>query len=68
MSNLAKMGQNLIRLTAESEFIPIGSNSYENNNLFIEDNGDNPGNNIAVNGEMGENLEMESETVFQQNE
>ena len=71
MSNLAKMGQNLIRLTAESEFIPIGSNTYENNNLVIEENQgyDDPGNNIAINGEMGENnLEMESETIFQPNE
>ena len=71
MSNLAKMGQNLIRLTAESEFIPIGSNTYENNNLVIEENQgyDDPRNNIAINGEMGENnLEMESETIFQPNE
>ena len=73
MSNLAKVGQNLIRLTSQSEFIPVGSNTYDNNILI----GDNPGfnydpnNNIALNNnnEFGENnQEIESETVFQPNE
>ena len=32
MSNLAKMGQNLIKLSSQSEFIPIGMNY--NNNLY----------------------------------
>ena len=71
LSNLAKAGQNLIRLTAQSEFIPIGSNIYENNIMIGEGGGidDDLGNNIAINNELGENnLEIESETIFQPNE
>ena len=71
MSNLAKVGQNLIRLTSQSEFIPVGSNTYDNNTLIGDNQGFNydPNNNIALNNELGENnQEIESETVFQPNE
>ena len=71
MSNLAKAGQNLIRLKAQSEFIPIGVNSYDNN-IRIEENEANnenindPGNNIALKDDPKNNVEIESETIFQQ--
>ena len=59
MSNLAKVGQNLIKLNSESEFIPIGSNYYNNNY-----------NNIGINEEIllenkTEKGEIKNETVFQ---
>ena len=59
MSNLAKVGQNLIKLNSESEFIPIGSNYY--NNVY---------NNIGINEEIllenkTEKDEIKNETVFQ---
>ena len=71
MSNLAKAGQNSIGLKAESIFIPIGSNNYDNN-IRIEDNEglntgiDDPRNNIAINEEIlnNNNLEIESESIF----
>ena len=72
MSNLAKVGQNLIRLTAQSEFIPIGSNNIGNNIIIEANNGLNEGinelgDNIQIN-EDNNNVEIESETIFQQNE
>ena len=59
MSNLAKVGQNLIKLNSETEFIPIGNNYY--NNIY---------NNIGVNEEIllennTEKGELKNETVFQ---
>ena len=71
MSNLAKAGQNLIRLKAQSEFIPIGVNTYDNNirieeNERINENINDPGNNIALNDDPKNNIEIESETIFQQ--
>ena len=62
MSNLAKMGQNLIKLSSQSEFIPIGMNY--NNNLY---------NNIGITEQVLlenniENGEIENETTFQKSE
>jgi hypothetical protein len=62
MSNLAKMGQNLIKLSSQSEFIPIGINY--NNNLY---------NNIGITEQVLlenniENGEIENETTFQKSE
>ena len=71
MSNLAKVGQNLIRLTAQSEFIPIGSNNYENNYIIDENKGLNENdlrNDMLINEDNNNNLEIESETIFQPNE
>jgi hypothetical protein len=78
MSNLAKVGQNLIRLSSQSRFIPIGVNNYESSN-FVDSNagldgGLNEGNddlrnNLDANDESSKNnMEIESETVFQQND
>jgi len=72
MSNLARAGQNLIRLKAQSEFIPIGVNTYDNNirieeNDRLNENINDPGNNIALgDDEPKNNMEIESETIFQQ--
>ena len=67
ISNLARAGQNLIALKAQSEFIPVGSNTYDNK-IIIEENID-PNNNIAISDELGKNnMEIESETIFQPNE
>ena len=71
MSNLARAGQNLIRLKAQSEFIPIGVNTYDSNirnedNERINENINDPGNNIALNDDPKNNIEIESETIFQQ--
>ena len=66
MSNLAKAGQNLIRLTAQSECIPIGSNTYDNNNIIIGENMDN--NNFIGDKVSSNNMEIESETIFQPKE
>jgi len=62
MSNLAKMGQNLIKLSSQSEFIPIGMNY--NNNLYK---------NIGITEQVLlenniENGEIENETTFQKSE
>ena len=62
MSNLAKLGQNLIKLSSQSEFIPIGMNY--NNNLY---------NNIGITEQVLlenniENGEIENETTFQKSE
>ena len=65
MSNLAKAGQNLIRLTAQSECIPIGSNTYDNN-IIIGENMDN--NNFIGDKVSSNNMEIESETIFQPKE
>ena len=94
MSNLAKVGQNLIRLSSQSKFIPIGVNNYDSNN-FVESNeginmGINEGLNVGINEGLNEglnegiddprnnldgndessknNMEIESETVFQPND
>ena len=71
MSNLARAGQNLIRLKAQSEFIPIGVNTYDSNiriedNERINENINDPGNNIALKDDPKNNIEIESETIFQQ--
>ena len=72
MSNLARAGQNLIRLKAQSEFIPIGVNTYDKNirieeNDRLNENINDPGNNIALgDDEPKNNMEIESETIFQQ--
>ena len=66
MSNLAIIGQNLIKLSSESEFIPVGMN-YNNNyyknigiteQVLMENNNEN-------NNEKGE---LENETEFQKSE
>ena len=58
MSVLAKMGQNLIKLNSESEFVPIENNNYYNYN------------NIGINEEILlenniEKGEIKNETIFQ---
>ena len=58
MSSLAKMGQNLIKLNSESEFVPIENNNYYNYN------------NIGINEEILlenniEKGEIKNETIFQ---
>ena len=63
MSNLAKIGRNLIKLSSESEFIPIGLNYYDNNNY----------NNIGIIEEVllenkNKNDEIENETIFQKHD
>ena len=60
MSNLAKVGQNLIKLNSESEFIPIGMNYYYNN--IYENIGVNEGIQMENNTEHGE---LKNETVFE---
>ena len=62
MSNLAIMGQNLIKLSSESEFIPVGMNY--NNNYYK---------NIGISEEVlmennNEKGELENETEFQKSE
>jgi len=60
MSNLAKVGQNLIKLNSESEFIPIGMNYYYNN--MYENIGVNEGIQMENKTEHGE---LKHETVFE---
>ena len=73
ISNLAKAGQNLIRLTSQSEFVPINDNFNVNNNIMnreisnINVSGD-PGDNIAVSSTGGTNLGGDSIAIFQQND
>ena len=62
MSNLAKVGQSLIKLNSESEFIPIGMNYY--NNMY---------DNIGINEEVQmenktETGELKNETIFEPSE
>ena len=62
MSNLAKVGQSLIKLNSESEFIPIGMNYY--NNIY---------DNIGINEEVqmenkNEPGELKNETIFEPSE
>ena len=60
MSNLAKVGQNLIKLNSESEFIPIGMNYYYKN--MYENIGVNEGIQMENKTEHGE---LKHETVFE---
>ncbi len=60
MSNLAKVGQNLIKLNSESEFIPIGMNYYYKN--MYENIGVNEG--IQMENKT-EHDELKHETVFE---
>ena len=60
MSNLAKFGQNLIKLNSESEFIPIGMNYYYKNMY------ENIGVNEVIQMEnKTEHGELKHETVFE---
>ena len=62
MSNLARFGQNLIKLNSESEFIPIGMNYY--NNIY-----DNIGINEKIQMENNTELgELKNETTFEPSE
>ena len=60
MSNLAKVGQNLIKLSSESEFIPIGKNYNNYNNIGITEQ-------ILLENNV-EKGEIENETIFQKSE
>ena len=60
MSNLAKVGQNLIKLNSESEFIPIGMNYYYKN--MYENIGVNEGIQMENKTDHGE---LKHETVFE---
>ena len=60
MSNLAKMGQNLIKLSSESEFVPLGMNHINYNNIGINEQ-------ILLEDNV-EKEELQNETVFQKSE
>ena len=60
MSNLAKVGQNLIKLSSESEFTPIGKNYNNYNNIGITEQ-------ILLENNV-EKGEIENETIFQKSE
>ena len=60
MSNLAKVGQNLIKLSSESEFIPIGKNYNNYNNIGITEQ-------ILLENNV-EKGEIKNETIFQKSE
>lgn len=60
MSNLAKMGQSLIKLSSESEFVPLGMNHINYNNIGINEQ-------ILLEDNV-EKEELQNETVFQKSE